>query len=101
MYCIVYSLREIKLYYVMLCYVINILSREFARVSNIDSFTQNGRPIVHVISVSHYMKTAFFRFTDQIRHKPDCTVFPITYKQRTNGPVNAHLRPEKYTNKLV
>ena len=23
------------------------------------------------------------------------------YNQRTNGPVNAHLRPEIYTNKLV
>ena len=27
--------------------------------------------------------------------------YDLTYNQRTNGPVNAHLRPEIYTNKLV
>ena len=27
--------------------------------------------------------------------------FKQTINQRTNGPVNAHLRPEIYTNKLV
>ena len=35
--------------------------------------------------------------SEQVRHKLSCT----STDQRTNGPVNTHLRPEKYTNKLV
>ena len=40
-------------------------------------------------------------FINNPGHMTKMAVMPIYGNQRTNGPVNAHLRPEIYTNKLV
>ena len=64
-------------------------------------FSETAWPIKAKFYMKHLREGGTNVFINNPGQMTKMAAMPIYGNQRTNGPVNAHLKPEIYTNKLV